>query len=689
MATSSEISLSQSAWDDETPGPSYSTLSHPQAEEVEPEGIQLGGTSTATEQCEHNNNGKDEEEECMIVGYVKPMAERTPELVELSSDSTEEEEAGDEAAATDSVMKAESSLPSHEQAPLSPKQYPSTSHTERGDNLEQSRKQDVGNQHHRMKEHTRRRGFRKQSHSLSGSHSLTSSESSPQSGHSVKIARSHIRLSCREPRRQGDHLFAQSTTVCSTKDVTSSEELVPNHSISTRDKPSRSFSPWDSPGQDGERRKKKRKRRREREAERSRSPHRESRHRRGDRELWLGSSSSSDADSHREKPAGKRKYKTRHLERTARQRSRRKSRDRKRERERERSPSVEIIFERRASDTHFRSRRHKKKSRRREREQNPPTIITIDSDSSSHHTANCLSRHTEGNSNDDDYQDCLIDSNKDYVASDHNADHQDRAADDSERVTDFSDHTIDYQEHLAEFSDHTTNDKDCITDSRNSNTDSKDVSDQKSGTAFIDCTAEYKDSVASVSNQISNYKEKDTEVDSYTTDCKHSVQKASDKATKHLDHAAGASNHAADYKPGITEVNRSRADYKSHKEQVSGHMACSKVCDAEANDQDDFLADIGNQCEPDVRALDMLNLEHCLVDVVQPNRRDNEDNRRAATLLSDTQLLELEDSLLEERQEILRNVTVGQQDASLVAHSDQSEASMETELADVMRDREC
>uniref|UniRef100_A0A3P8ZJG1 E3 ubiquitin-protein ligase Topors n=1 Tax=Esox lucius TaxID=8010 RepID=A0A3P8ZJG1_ESOLU len=60
--------LSQSAWDDETPGPSYSTRGEEGGAEEE------GG------------------DECMIVGFVKPMAERTPELVQLSSDSSDQEE---------------------------------------------------------------------------------------------------------------------------------------------------------------------------------------------------------------------------------------------------------------------------------------------------------------------------------------------------------------------------------------------------------------------------------------------------------------------------------------------------------------------------------------------------------------------------------------------------------------------
>ena len=60
MRTGSCLSLA--VWDDETPGPSYTTA-----------------------------GGRGDEDECLIVGYKKPTAERTPELVQLSSDSVEEE----------------------------------------------------------------------------------------------------------------------------------------------------------------------------------------------------------------------------------------------------------------------------------------------------------------------------------------------------------------------------------------------------------------------------------------------------------------------------------------------------------------------------------------------------------------------------------------------------------------------
>lgn len=77
--------LSLSAWDDETPGPSYST--------AEPScSLAPLSFSPAPQEAANEERGEKEEEECLIVGYKKPIAERTPELVQLSSDTEEEEE---------------------------------------------------------------------------------------------------------------------------------------------------------------------------------------------------------------------------------------------------------------------------------------------------------------------------------------------------------------------------------------------------------------------------------------------------------------------------------------------------------------------------------------------------------------------------------------------------------------------
>ncbi|XP_041121096.1 E3 ubiquitin-protein ligase Topors-like, partial [Polyodon spathula] len=97
--------LSQASWDDETPGPSCSAM-----EQVQPAMFSVHESESVTSGDEEGqirpsvqesaqvktdpsaNEGADAsstDEDCVIVGFVKPLAERTPELVQLSSDSEE------------------------------------------------------------------------------------------------------------------------------------------------------------------------------------------------------------------------------------------------------------------------------------------------------------------------------------------------------------------------------------------------------------------------------------------------------------------------------------------------------------------------------------------------------------------------------------------------------------------------
>ncbi|XP_026224988.1 uncharacterized protein LOC113168212 isoform X2 [Anabas testudineus] len=82
--------LSLSAWDDETPGPSYSTA-EPSCSLASLSFSPVLQEASIKEGGEKQEEGE-AEEECLIVGYKKPIAERTPELVQLSSDTEEDEE---------------------------------------------------------------------------------------------------------------------------------------------------------------------------------------------------------------------------------------------------------------------------------------------------------------------------------------------------------------------------------------------------------------------------------------------------------------------------------------------------------------------------------------------------------------------------------------------------------------------
>lgn len=107
-------SLSLSAWDDETPGPSYSTAepSHsPRPPSISP-GRRDPHAGTANREAAEWEKDEEEVEECLIVGYVKPMAERTPELVQLSSDTEEEEEKNEEEKRTETPPPLSSVAPS-------------------------------------------------------------------------------------------------------------------------------------------------------------------------------------------------------------------------------------------------------------------------------------------------------------------------------------------------------------------------------------------------------------------------------------------------------------------------------------------------------------------------------------------------------------------------------------------------
>ncbi|PNI99310.1 TOPORS isoform 2 [Pan troglodytes] len=91
--------VSQAPWDDETPGPSYSSSEQVHVtmssllntSDSSDEELVTGGTTSQIQGVQTNddlnNDSDDSSDNCVIVGFVKPLAERTPELVELSSDS--------------------------------------------------------------------------------------------------------------------------------------------------------------------------------------------------------------------------------------------------------------------------------------------------------------------------------------------------------------------------------------------------------------------------------------------------------------------------------------------------------------------------------------------------------------------------------------------------------------------------
>ncbi|GAA6065657.1 topoisomerase I binding, arginine/serine-rich a [Tachysurus ichikawai] len=94
-----DLSSAPFPWDDETPGPSYSSATHSvftvtisdsdvdsASEEEEAESVSINANSNVTtsraDEEDYSSDG-----DCVIIGFIKPNAQRTPELVHLSSDS--------------------------------------------------------------------------------------------------------------------------------------------------------------------------------------------------------------------------------------------------------------------------------------------------------------------------------------------------------------------------------------------------------------------------------------------------------------------------------------------------------------------------------------------------------------------------------------------------------------------------
>ncbi|KAK5618330.1 hypothetical protein CRENBAI_019400 [Crenichthys baileyi] len=394
-------SLSLSGWDDETPGPSYTT--------AEPSHSLAPAFSPAPQDSANQEGGerRAEEEECLIVGYKKPIAERTPELVQLSSDSDEgegekkkKEEEG--VAASETVKKAppsSSSAPPSSNLPIIP---PSTSGAFRAEHVAGQKQSETGRQRSRSWSESSGRST-KSVCSLSPATPEWRRRDRKQHGERRKKkkrrqdgSREHLRRSgtfC-NPNRS---IFPPMMSRCSPSPFNYSADSASSLSQSPRDSswdfrltqvspltssvsstsPSRSISPLcSSPPQTPPT-----------PAFSPKRPH------------------------HVEKPGGKRKYKSRHLNSSNKDPSWRPNRSQQREREHkkrrrirrealgrensslktgnrrsreDRSPSVEIIYEGTIASSTTQPSAHKWRRRRHRRTHlsSSPVIITLDSDSS-------------------------------------------------------------------------------------------------------------------------------------------------------------------------------------------------------------------------------------------------------------------------------------------------------------------
>ncbi|XP_037832539.1 E3 ubiquitin-protein ligase Topors-like isoform X2 [Kryptolebias marmoratus] len=379
-------SLSLSGWDDETPGPSYSTA-EPSCSLVPPLSL------SPTPQEPANERGGDRpreeaEEECLIVGYKKPIAERTPELVQLSSDTEEEEgeKKKKEEEPAEKTPPLPSPTPSSSYLPIIP---PSTSGAFRAEQEAGQKDEEVG-------------GWRSRSWSGSSGRSRKSvcslNLAAPERRRRDDTQRGRRRK--KKNKKRGREEGQRRSGVFSNPNRSIYPPMMRRRSPPLFDSSADSslefhcaqVSPISSPS-----------------CSSPSSP------------LCLSppqtpptpSRSPAEHAHHAEKPGGKRKYKSRHLNSSTkdpswrqsggRPRERRKERRRRREKTRkedqqengglgeegkrsreDRSPSVEIIYEGTISSSATRPLGHKRrrKRHRRPRHSSPPVIITLDSDSS-------------------------------------------------------------------------------------------------------------------------------------------------------------------------------------------------------------------------------------------------------------------------------------------------------------------
>ncbi|XP_029283451.1 uncharacterized protein LOC115005661 isoform X2 [Cottoperca gobio] len=375
--------LSLATWDDETPGPSYSSAEPP-------------CSLTSPPFSPEEGREKREEEECLIVGYKKPIAERTPELVQLSSDTEEEEEEEkkkeEEEETAERLPPLASAAPPLSYLPTIP---PSTSGACRDKQEDASKQKDGEVGEHRSRSWSGSSGGSRNSVCTLSPATPGESERRERDRKSGSEAERERRKKKRRRRRErSGTLYNPNRSIYPAMMRHRSHSPSPFHSSVESGSPlppSPPESSW--------------------EFHCSRvSPLTSSRSSSSSSSLQPSTAPSLSPNNHGEKPGGKRKYKSRHLdsddkdptwrpgssrEETG-ETERRKGRDDGRRRERrsreERSPSVEIIYEGTVpcNATHTPARKRRRKRQRKTTHSSSPVIITLDSDSS--HSSSSSSR---------------------------------------------------------------------------------------------------------------------------------------------------------------------------------------------------------------------------------------------------------------------------------------------------------
>uniref|UniRef100_A0A8C1WCF5 E3 ubiquitin-protein ligase Topors n=1 Tax=Cyprinus carpio TaxID=7962 RepID=A0A8C1WCF5_CYPCA len=172
------VTLSQAPWDDETPGPSYSSEPsqvlpfHVRDSDSDssvgeavvsvaavPHQDRLENPGTVAVEEEHSSGS---DEDCVIIGFVKPVSERTPELVQLSSDSEHSEE---NVELQSPLLTSESDL-----SPADAQRRPTRCSRSPENTSTRSRKDKCGERHHERELSGSREGSSRSSRTHSSSH---------------------------------------------------------------------------------------------------------------------------------------------------------------------------------------------------------------------------------------------------------------------------------------------------------------------------------------------------------------------------------------------------------------------------------------------------------------------------------------------------------------------------------------
>ncbi|XP_020786196.2 topoisomerase I binding, arginine/serine-rich a [Boleophthalmus pectinirostris] len=368
---SSSTNMSHSMWDDETPGPSYSTqtessrveqLSLPDSDSdssvEEDRGLQppVETVRPLNQKAETPQNEcfSSDSEDCVIVGFVKPTAERTPELVQLSSDSSDDED-----------NKERPGLPQHIRfTSVSPAVSVSSGPA---DDPISEKETNVPETNVKERHKTSRRTHTPEKRSKETHKDAHRSKNREQ--------RAKRRSRSRDRRTPESYSRDRGHTNCTRDDYYSYYKRRDGHSTHTHSSHSGSHHHYDRDRRHGR-------------YSRSRSRSRERRHDRGRSKSYSSSRSPSvKRKSHHEKPGGKRKYKTRHLEEPC-EDSTKHSSSKHRKKSKDKSQDVELD---RSENSPERSRRHRKKKKKHKKkskrhksserkEKRASNVITIDSD---------------------------------------------------------------------------------------------------------------------------------------------------------------------------------------------------------------------------------------------------------------------------------------------------------------------